>query len=339
MTKSERKTALVCGLGSIGKRHIENLIKLGFAPSDITIFRTRKGTKKFGNEFLKKNPDLVVIRSLNGALWKKPFLTIVSNPTAFHIITAIKAASAGSHVFIEKPLSHSLAGINRLKKVATRNKVFIFVGFNHRFHPLLITFKNAISSGKIGKIIDVNAHISERITDWHLWESYAVSYASRKNLGGGVIMTQSHETDFLYWIFGKPNWIFASGGTFGNLPMDVENSVSAILNYKSFNASLHLDYFTKPPVRFLEATGTLGRLHWDYGAGTLTLTPFDGKIKVIKQPKKFQRNDMFIAEMKYFLDCLRKGKTPASSLNEALVVQKMLVAMKKSMQNKKAISL
>jgi len=330
---------LICGLGSIGKRHIENLIKLGFASSNIIIFRTQKGTKEFGDEFLKKNPDLIVVNSLDKALQKKPFLAVVSNPTALHVATAIKAAAAGSHVFVEKPLSDSLVGINRLKKVLARKKVSLFVGFNHRFHPLLIAFKKFIGAGKIGNIIDVNARLSERITDWHSWESYAVSYASRKKLGGGAIMTQSHETDFLYWIFGKPNWIFASGGTFGNLPMDVENSVSTIFNYKTFVATLHLDYFSRPPIRYLETIGTLGRLYWDYGARVLTLTLLNGKTKIIKQPKKFQRNDMFLAEMKHFLDCLTQEKTSMSSINDAINVQKILGAVKKSMQTKKAISL
>lgn len=333
------KRILICGLGSIGKRHTENLLALGYQPSDIIIFRTGLGTKSFGDEFLSKNPNLKVYQDLDAALKEQPMAAIITNPTSLHVRTALKAAQAGCHVMIEKPLSDTMVGVKKLEKEIEKRKLVALVAFNHRFHPLLKEFKKNLENNELGQIISVEAHIGERVTDWHSWESYKVSYASRKNLGGGAITTQSHEIDFLFWLFGKPNWVFAAGGKVGDLETDAENCVSAIWRYNHFNVELHLDYFKQPAVRFLEATGEKGRLRWDYFDGKLKLIPLDGKVREFQQPANFNRNDMFLEETRHFLNLIASKNKPTNGIRENLPVMEIIVAMKRSLASGKKINL
>ena len=104
---------LVVGYGSIGKRHVTNLLKN--TRSEIIICTKRKDVK-FSNRNIK------VINSLNKALKEKPTVGFITNETAYHIPTAIKLAKAGLDLFIEKPLSNSTKGIKTLQKIVKENK-------------------------------------------------------------------------------------------------------------------------------------------------------------------------------------------------------------------------
>ncbi len=333
---------LICGLGSIGKRHIENLERLGFPCEDILIFRTNKGAKGFGDEFLKTHDNRhPIFNNLGNALNKKPDVAFITNPTSLHIPVALEAAKAGCHLFIEKPLSHSLAGVETLIKIVTKKNLVAFVAYYLRFHPLLRQINHRVlESDEIGKVVSIHAEMAERVTDWHPWENYKISYASRKDLGGGVILTQSHELDYLYWLFGMPKWIFSAGGELGNLEIGVEDTVKSIMEFRNGAiCSLHVDYLKRPAQRFLEITGTKGRIYWDYYGKKVEFIPLRGKPKASYEPANFERNTMYMDELKYFLACVKNGIQPLVDLRQGKDVLKMALATKKSMQNKKIVYL
>ena len=54
-------------------------------------------------------------------------------------------------------------------------------------------------------------------------------YASRPDLGGGVILSQIHEMDLIYWLFGLPERVFALGGQLSRLEIEVEDTASTLL--------------------------------------------------------------------------------------------------------------
>lgn len=329
--------AIICGLGSIGKRHIENLEKGGFKCEDISIYRTNLGTKSFGDDFLKQhNKRHRVYLSLEEALTKeKPSIAFITNPTSLHLHTAIVAAKAGCHLLIEKPLSNNIkdkAKIKHLTQIINSNGIVTHIAYNLRFHPLLKKIKEIVESKKLGEIVSVQSEIAERITKWHPWEKYSVSYASRSDLGGGVIATQSHELDILYWLFGMPSWVFASSRTNAGLPMNVENVCQSILGFKNFTASLHVDYFKFPPQRYLEINGTKGRLRWDYFDGIIKIYFVNKNIPtIIKQPDNFDKNQTFIEEIKVLLNAIKTGnQSKLININEGTDVLSIISATQKS---------
>ena len=98
---------LICGVGSIGERHIRNLLTLGY--EDIILYRTSN------SQLRSLNQNLKTFNNLDEALVQKPDVAFITNPTSLHLNTAISCAMAGCHLFIEKPLSHSLEGVDKLK--------------------------------------------------------------------------------------------------------------------------------------------------------------------------------------------------------------------------------
>ena len=322
--------ALVCGLGSIGKRHIENLEKLGFSCKDILIYRTGKGTPTFGNNFLKEHPQHSVYYDIKEAFSHKPDITFITNPTTFHIPLALTAAYHNSHLYIEKPISNTLEKIPELIEATEQRNLIAYVAYNLRYHPALQKIKELIHEKILGEIINVHAEMGERISDWHPWENHTFSYACRKELGGGAVLTQSHEIDYLYWLFGKPEWVFAGGGTVGDLVMDVENVASVLLKFPHFFATLSLDYYKRPRKRYLQITGTEGRLEWNDFEGELTHYPLN-KEKICFGETFQDRNMMYLHQLEEFLNCVKHRKKPLINLYQGQDVLAIALAIKKSL--------
>ena len=107
---------LVIGCGSIGHRHISNLTSLGF--DNIQVFDSNKDLlKKIG-----KSLDVKILESLD---FTNVDITFICTPPNSHIKIAKEALMNKSHVFIEKPLSNNLTGIESIKKLAKKNSLKI----------------------------------------------------------------------------------------------------------------------------------------------------------------------------------------------------------------------
>src|SRR5690606_36335355 len=123
---------LIAGLGSVGRRHMRNLISLG--ETDIVLLRTRKAT--LPDDELAGYP---VETNIHEAITKhKPDAVIVSNPTSLHLDIAIPAAQAGCVILLEKPISHSMEKIDELSSAVKQSGSKVFVAFQFRFHPGLM---------------------------------------------------------------------------------------------------------------------------------------------------------------------------------------------------------
>ena len=102
---------------------------------------------------------------------------------------------------------------------------------------------------------------------------------------------------------------------------DAEDMVKALLEYKNkFIVSLHLDYWQRPPKRLFEIIGTKGKITWDYYAKNLTLVSRDNGIApfMYTVSDTFDRNDMFIDEIKDFISAVNNEKefVPSSGRNK-----------------------
>lgn len=322
---------LICGVGSIGQRHYKNLSNLGHA---LAIYRSRKTTTPFIDKFLAEHKPANVFYDLDEALRSfKPDGVFVTNPNSRHIEIALPAARAGSHLFIEKPVSHTLAGLEELKKIAKDKSLKVMVGYNLRFHPLLRRMKQMVDSGWIGKPIAAQVETGENIEDWHPWEDYRTSYAPYKGDGGGVVLCFSHDIDYLYWFFGMPKRIFAVGGKMTPLTGDAEDVTQSVWEFdRRPIVSLHLDYWQRPPRRVLAIIGTAGKLTWDYYMKILTFKPREPNrhSQIFCVPPSFDRNDMFVEEVQDFIESIRKDREPLITLNQGIDVLKIALEIKRS---------
>ena len=171
-----RGTILVVGLGSIGQRHLANLRLLGHQA--LAAVRTGLGTRP-----VEIGEGVAIHRDLDAALAGEPLAVVVANPTALHLDTALLAARAGAHLFVEKPLSHSREGVAALRAEVHQRRLAAQVGFQFRFHPTLRQARAWIRAGAIGRVVSAHVHWSESLQGWHPWEDYRRSYSARRGLG------------------------------------------------------------------------------------------------------------------------------------------------------------
>jgi predicted dehydrogenase len=326
---------LICGIGSIGQRHYKNLKSLGH---ELALFRAGGGANapfidKFLNEEKSAGREVKTYYNFQEAIEAfRPHAVFITNPNSMHLATALLAAKSGCNLFIEKPLSHTRDGIEELKTLADEKKLKIMIGYNLRWHPLLVKMKTMVADGEIGHPICANIEMGENIEDWHPWEDYRKAYAAYQDGGGGAVLCFSHDIDYLYWFFGMPERIQAIGGKITPLGGDAEDMVKALLEYKNkFIVSLHLDYWQRPPRRYFEIIGTKGRITWDYYAKTLTFVSRDNRISPVVHSvlDDFNRNDMFMDETKDFIDALENKKEIVIPLQEGIDVLKISLGIKR----------
>jgi predicted dehydrogenase len=320
--------ALVIGYGSIGKRHIQNLFKIN--NMDILVI-----TKRKNDDFLKKY-NCKIFPTIQNAINEKPTFAIICTETNTHVKYATILAKYGIHLFIEKPLSNSIFGVNSLLRISKNKNLITLVGCNFRFHPCIKKIKNVLSTKKLGKILNIQIENGSYLPDWHPNENYTKSYAAQENLGGGVVLTCIHEIDYLYWFFGKISEVFAITGKFSDLKINAED-LSTILMKVGNNsiAELHLDYFQQPSQRSCKIIGTKGTLVWNFKFNSVNF--YNNKSKkwsYLLKLTKYNHNHMYIDELTHFINCIKMKKTTINSISEGVKTLKIALAIKKASKTK-----
>ena len=321
------------GYGSIGKRHVDNLIKI----KNIKIIVCTKN--KDAHILTKKG--ILVYPSLAQCLNEKPDVGFVCNVTSLHVMTAIKLAQNGCDLFIEKPLSNSLENINRLRSLIKKKKLISMIGCNMRFHQCLQEIKKILQHNEIGKVISVRAESGSHLPNWHPGEDYRTSYASLKKLGGGVVLTCIHEIDYLRWFFGAVDQAFSFTGKFSNLELSVEDLSAILLKFKeNIIGEVHLDYFQQPDFRSCKIVGTKGTIYWDSETNEVQLYNNKNKKWITKlRLTTYQRNIMYVKELSYFIKCIKHRKPTMNTVDDAIETLQIALAIKKSALSKKAIKI
>lgn len=321
---------LIAGFGSIGRRHFHNLLTLG--ERDIVLYHTHHST--LPDDELVGFP---VETDLRAALVYKPDAVIISNPTALHLDVAIPAAHCGCHLLIEKPISHSMARLEELQQGIEQNHNKVLVGFEFRFHPGLRQVKKLLDDQAIGDPLSIRAHWGEYLPNWHPWEDYKQGYAARPELGGGVVLTLSHPLDYLRWLLGEVESLSAITSQKG-LNMPVEDNAEILLRFENGAlGSIHLDYNQRPPSHWLEIIGTQGTLRWDnsHGIARLAQVSQDGNTGAWQDfppPQGFERNSMFLDELRHFCDILHGKAEPTCTLHDGVVALRLALGSLTSSQ-------
>jgi predicted dehydrogenase len=319
---------MIAGFGSIGRRHMRNLLALG--ERDIFLYRSNRSTL----------PDdeiagFVVETDLQAALAHKPDAVIIANPTALHLDVANPAAQMGCAILLEKPISHSLEQVEAFQEAVQNNGDRVLVGFQYRFHPTLRRAAQLLEEGAIGRPISARAHWGEYLPNWHPWEDYRQGYAARADLGGGVILTLCHPFDYLRLLLGEVDALWAFTARSGGLGLTVEDAAEVGLQFTAGAVgSVHLDYLQQPPSHTLEIVGEAGTLRWNNTDGALTIYHPDASAwETILPPEGFERNCLFMDEMSHFLQVARGEAHPLCGLEDGVRALQIALLARESGQD------
>jgi predicted dehydrogenase len=323
---------LVIGTGSIGKRHMANLHSLGhevYAYSE----RLQMG-------LAHTLPDGVSpVSSVEGLKGKGFDAAVIANRTDQHLASAAQALQFCNALYIEKPLSASLAGVDEFKTMCQERNTVVEIGFMMRFHPNLQWIKAYLQSGQLGEVMHLRSSIGQWLPDWRPGTDHRQGFGAFYRYGGGVTMELIHEIDLVNWLMGQAVDVCAMQRPLAQL--DIETEAIAEISMRLDNgllAQVHLDYVRPGYGRSLEIVGTQGVLTWDYNSATVTLNRADGQSTCIHQTQGFERNMMFMQIMQHFLRRIgQHDLLPAASLTEGIQALRVALASHQSARERRFV--
>lgn len=325
---------LIVSLGSIGQRHLRNL-------------RMLKPQAEIGVLHLSgKVPQTLApgvncaFSSLAAARAFSPTAAIVCSPATTHLEVAHALLTDGVPVLLEKPMAQSTAGLTELIALARSQSVALMTGYNLRFLPSLIKARELVGSGSIGEVLSVRAEVGQYLPDWRPQMPYQDSVSAQRALGGGVLLELSHEIDYIYWLFGMPSRVFAMGGHYSDLHLDVQDIVSLCLDYQNPRrlVTIHLDFLQRAACRTCKFIGAKGTLVWDGIAESIALYDSErhewSRFEVPAQPDK---NSTYINELQYFLQMVQSKGYSAQDASQGYDVLRIVEAAAQSLLTQAAV--
>jgi len=303
---------LVSGAGSIGRRHITNLCAFGlknlaFAdphldPASAIPLKEKTGALPFSD--------------FGEALAAfKPSVVFICSPTILHQEQALAAAQAGCHLFIEKPLSHTLADIEDLEREVKERNLIAMVACNMRFHPGPAAIKKLLSERRIGDVLSARIHTGSFLPFWQPGRDYRARYSADPKQGG-AILDCIHEIDLALWFFGRAKLISAVSVPATSIGLAVEGISEIILRHETGAvSSIHLNFLQRNNRRACEVVGTEGTIEWDVHAEKVDVYGSDGKLaESIPLSMGWEDDRAYEFEIEHFLQAVEKGEAPACSL-------------------------
>jgi len=313
---------LFVGLGGIGQRHLRNLRKLRGESVEVHAYRVRRERQVVTDtlevadgEDLEAKYRVEVHADLERALGQRPDVVFVTNPSSLHVDVARRALEAGAHVLVEKPLSHSLTGIADLVRASRERGLTGYVAYQLRFHPGFLRLREVMQQGLLGRTLFAEATVGEYLPGFHPYEDYRRMYASRRELGGGVTLSQIHEIDLLLALLGRPERVFSLGGKLSGLDVDVDDVSSSLLELRGgegrvLPVRLHQDFVQRPAERRFTVVGERGKVEWSLSQRSFRRWGAEGEPCEAHDYSELPRNRLFEAELSHFLSCVESGEAP-----------------------------
>lgn len=323
MTEYAVKKVLLVGLGSIGKRHLENL-KVLLPNARFAVLRSRSNAET--------DSSLKTLTSLREAIDFGADMAFICNPSSMHLEVANALVKKKVHLFIEKPLSNSFDGIEDFVANTIRADVKVMVGYNLRFKQSLQVFKKCLEEKSFGRTLTVSSEVGQFLPNWRPDVDYRSTVSAQSALGGGALLELSHEIDYLIWLFGMPLSVSAQVIKVSDMEMDVDDLVLGRMTYNNQNhilpVNIHLDFLQQSPTRICKAICEQGTVVWDAIEGTVEVFSQNGNSLIFQEES--DRNFTYMEETKAFLDCVVTGKNVPVSIEDGANVVSVVEAMRKS---------
>lgn len=311
---------LIIGVGSIGERHLKNLLKLGHKDISLCDFSAERMRN------LEAQYRLPVHTDWRSALKEvRPDVTFICTSADSHVIVATAAVRGGSHVFIEKPLSVDLKGVDSLIRLAKKKKKTVMVACNWLFHGALRALQKALRDGSYGNPLLSRVVIGYYLPGARKNTDYRKNYSAKKTQGGGVILDSgSHAVNYLTALFGevKDSRIFP--GKLHALGIKAEEAAGLFLEHvNDVLSTVSLDYVSPKSVHKVEVVTDKGLLTLDFRDDSLAFEAVDARKMIYAGSKDL--NLMYLDEVRHFFDCIRKRKKPIQDLPDAKKLLKILI--------------
>ena len=271
---------------------------------------------------------------------------VIGTPDHWHKTITLDAVAAGKDVYVEKPVSHTLAEGAEMVRAIEASKQIVQTGTQQRSWDHFVLGKQLIDSGRLGQITFVHTYWYQHATagnyapvsleqlDWKRWLGPAPDQPFRPerfyqwrhfwDFGGGCLTDlMTHWIDVVQWYMGveAPLAVASTGHNYNITSWEAPDTVNATLEFpKDFMAVYLGTYVSKVDDGGLEFRGERGTLKIDrsrlavyrddapYASGTLS-----------PEPEIFVRSsgDGTLTHLQNWLDCVRSRKQPNAHIRVA----------------------
>ena len=212
--------------------------------------------------------------------------------------------------------------------------------FTLNFHPAIILIKNIINSNRLGNISNITYHSGQYLPDWHIFEHVKDFYVSKKEVGGCREIVP-FELLWITKIFGFPIKIHSTVKKTINIEgaEQIDDVYMITFNYDKFIINILIDVVSRSAIRQLLINGDNGQLKWNWNKNFVKIYNTDTKEWIKKNYDVLPANDnynkniteeMYINEIKYFIDCINSRLLDKNSLDYDNTILKLLYQIEKA---------
>jgi predicted dehydrogenase len=245
----------------------------------------------------------------------------IALPNSMHCDYAVRAAQAGVHVLVEKPMAVTEEECERMARAARDSNVKLMVAYRLHFERANLEAIEVARSGRIGEARLFSSTFTMHVVPGNIRVKSA--------LGGGVLY------DIGIYCINAARGLFrdepvevraATSGSIG----DIEESVSCILRFPNERIAAFTCSFGAADVSEYRVVGSKGDLAvepaYEYAMALQHRLTLDGEVK----ERRFAKRDQFAPELLYFSDCVLKNQDPEPSADEGLADVRIIRALYRS---------
>jgi len=315
---------LIAGTGSIGQRHLRNLVALDPTASVVVL-------REDGREdALSKELEATVVTGFEQALDQPIDALLIATPSALHTDLLINGIRCGLPIFVEKPVVTTAADLAAVTDClrASAYQAPSQVGFNLRWLASLQLLRALLGVGVIGAVARASLEAGQWLPDWRPAHNHRMSYSADPDRGGGVLFDLVHELDVFRWCLGDPSELQVMTA---QLPaLEIRSEAVAAIQLRSGSGAvvqIGLDYVARKPLRRYQWVGERGTLCWDLQSKQLILHTSDQTRCIADRPKDFELGKTYQLMMMNFLAALRGEGATAMPLEEGLASTALAVEL------------
>ena len=312
---------LVVGFGSIGQRHMMNLLAIYPENNYFVLKQSDRDEvildcKVINNETIYTYYERVeFFQNINDIHLNNIDVAFICNDTSKHLDIAFQLLEKDIDMFIEKPIDSDLTKVFEFNNKLKKHDSIVMIGYQTKFNPVYLKVKEIFQSSK-NDVNYMEIKWANYLPDYHVYEDYTKRYAGKKALGGGALLTLSHEINILNSFYKDCEIVSSVLQSSKNFSLDVEDYVFALLKCENIDVNFSIGYSQVFEERYIKF-----QTHSKYVIADLVAN----KVKIFNAHSDNQefsfsikRNELFENQTKYFFNCVKNRLLEFNTVDESL---------------------
>ena len=348
------------GCGKVGQIHAAALTQLAEADLVAVCDADRSRAEAFAARYGGRPFAAVPAMLRDGGVEA----VVIGTPHPLHAEPAVRAAEAGVHVLVEKPMAATLADCDAMLAAARRAGVTLGVISQRRWYEPVRRMKSAIDAGKIGApALGVFIMYSWRDPGYYASDPWRGKWATE---GGGVLVNQSpHPLDILLWLMGPAAQVSGAWANLNHPGVEVDDTAVATIRFRHGGLGSVVTSVSQKPGIYTKIH-VHGRTGASVGVETDRGSTFIAGVTPISEPPlndlwtvpgeehllaAFQAEDRarfagldatvhyHALQIKDFLQAVREGRPPLVTGEDGRAVVELFTAIYRSSRDRRAVAL